>query len=80
MEYLGAWGTLIHEKNLKSKISCQTPCKGVRSIPLCAHSFFFSQAKSPENSGLQNNAGKVQYLRVKIPGHIQQSFSLPLTL
>ena len=27
MEYLGAWGTLIHEKNLKSKISCQTPCK-----------------------------------------------------
>jgi hypothetical protein len=26
-EYLGAWGTLIHEKNLKSKISCQTPLK-----------------------------------------------------
>ncbi len=25
MEYLGAWGTLIHEKTLKSKISCQTP-------------------------------------------------------
>jgi hypothetical protein len=25
MEYLGAWGLLIHEKNLKSKISCQTP-------------------------------------------------------
>ncbi len=28
MEYLGAWGTLIPEKNLKSKISCQTPFKG----------------------------------------------------
>jgi hypothetical protein len=27
MEYLGAWGTLIYEKNLKSKISCQTPFK-----------------------------------------------------
>jgi hypothetical protein len=27
MEDLGAWGTLIHEKNLKSKISCQTPFK-----------------------------------------------------
>ncbi len=27
MEYLGAWGTLFHEKNLKSKISCQTPFK-----------------------------------------------------
>ncbi len=25
MEYLGAWGTLIHEKNQESKISCQTP-------------------------------------------------------
>jgi hypothetical protein len=25
MEFLGALGTLIHEKNLKSKISCQTP-------------------------------------------------------
>jgi hypothetical protein len=25
MEYLGAWGTLIQEKKLKSKISCQTP-------------------------------------------------------
>ncbi len=27
MEYLGACGTLIHEKNLKSKISCQSPFK-----------------------------------------------------
>jgi hypothetical protein len=27
MEYLGAWGTLIHEINLKPKISCQTPFK-----------------------------------------------------
>jgi hypothetical protein len=33
MEYLGAWGTLIHEKNLKSKISCLTPFK---SLPLQA--------------------------------------------
>jgi hypothetical protein len=40
MEYLGAWGTLIHEKNLKSKISCQTPFKvskvcgsDIRGIP-----------------------------------------------
>ncbi len=29
MEYLWAWGTLIHEKNLKLKISCQTPFKGI---------------------------------------------------
>jgi hypothetical protein len=28
MEYLGAWGTLIHDKKLRSKISCQTPFKG----------------------------------------------------
>jgi hypothetical protein len=32
MEYLGAWGTLIHEKNLKSKISCQTPFKKLDEI------------------------------------------------
>jgi|688.fasta_scaffold860450_1 hypothetical protein len=32
MEYLGAWGTLIHEKNLKSKISCQTPVKEKKEI------------------------------------------------
>jgi hypothetical protein len=31
-EYLGAWGTLIHEKNLKSKISCQIPFKKVFHI------------------------------------------------
>jgi hypothetical protein len=27
MGYSGAWGTLIYEKNFKSKISCQTPFK-----------------------------------------------------
>jgi hypothetical protein len=27
MKYLEAWGTLIHDKNLKSKISYQTPFK-----------------------------------------------------
>ncbi len=32
MEYLGAWGTLIHEKNLKSKISCQTPFKMRKNV------------------------------------------------
>jgi hypothetical protein len=37
MEYSGAEETLIHEKNLKSKISCQTPFKircMYRSVPL----------------------------------------------
>ncbi len=33
MEYLGAWGTLIYEKNLKSKISCQTPFKQIEQSP-----------------------------------------------
>ncbi len=32
MEYLGAWGTLLHEKNLKSKISCQTPFKSISNL------------------------------------------------
>ena len=31
MEHLGAWGTLINEKNLKSKISCQTPFKKIEA-------------------------------------------------
>ncbi len=31
MEYLGAWRTLIHEKYLKSKISCQTPFKNLKN-------------------------------------------------
>jgi hypothetical protein len=35
MEYFGAWGTLIHEKNLKSKISRQTPF----NFRLCASLF-----------------------------------------
>ncbi len=30
MGYLGARGTLIYEKNLKSKISCQTPFKEIQ--------------------------------------------------
>ena len=37
MEYLGAWGTLIHEKKLRSKISCQTPFKAfMRKKLICA--------------------------------------------
>ncbi len=32
MEYLGARGTMIHGKNLKSKISCQTPFSMVDAI------------------------------------------------
>jgi hypothetical protein len=35
MEYLGARGTLIHEKKLKSKISCQTPFN-TQNWALCA--------------------------------------------
>ncbi len=52
MRYSGARGTLIYEKNLKSKISCQTPFKIRLSIrvgnfaapnrnPKCFFKFFF---------------------------------------
>ncbi len=37
MGYSGAWGTQIYEKNLKAKISCQTPFNtqnGVLRAPL----------------------------------------------
>jgi hypothetical protein len=32
MKYLGAWGTLNNEKNLKSKISCHTPFKDAKKF------------------------------------------------
>ncbi len=36
MEYLGAQGAMIHEKNLKSQISCQTPFNVRKIIPIIA--------------------------------------------
>jgi hypothetical protein len=38
MGYSGARGTLIYEKNLMSKISCQTPFKYARYIVLALFS------------------------------------------
>ena len=38
MEYLWAWGTLIHEKNLSSKISCQ--CQFIASVVDTAEQLF----------------------------------------
>jgi hypothetical protein len=51
MEYLGAWGTLIREKNFKSKISCQTPFKQFYHCKLLEECFrelvpFFTGKKS----------------------------------
>ncbi len=39
MGYSGAQGTLIYEKNLKSKISCQTPFKHVQNLRNATHKF-----------------------------------------
>ncbi len=47
MEYLGAWGTLIHEKNLKSKISCKTPYKIVNLVYRCAGFSWCSRCAAP---------------------------------
>ncbi len=44
MEYLGVWGTLIHEKNLKSKISCQTPFKLKRQTDVFLYIFMILMA------------------------------------
>jgi hypothetical protein len=40
LEYLWAWGTLIHKKNLSSKISCQTPFKRRKVIDTLITRFF----------------------------------------
>ncbi len=45
MEYLGAWGTLIHEKNLKSKISYQTPFNGCARMQRQSMSALFNFAR-----------------------------------
>ncbi len=42
MEYLGAWGTLVHEKNLKSKISCQTSFNKYSETEKSVENFFFT--------------------------------------
>jgi hypothetical protein len=39
-EYLGARGTMIHEKNLKSKISCQTTFNSFKIEALTIHGDF----------------------------------------
>ncbi len=39
MGYSGAQGTLIYEKNLKSKISCQTPFKLGIGLGRCVSTF-----------------------------------------
>ncbi len=61
MEYLGAWGTLIHEKNLKSKISCQTPCN------ISFHSTINRMTKFPSKSGA-GPAEDDQYSRPEAEG------------
>ncbi len=49
IEYFWAWGTLIHEKNLSSKISCQTPFKLIFSI---VFKTLFTYEKNKVNEGL----------------------------
>ncbi len=57
MEYLEAWGTLIHEKNLKSKISCQTPFKGTGSpvkVDFWWHECIYAKLGSPASQPMGN--------------------------
>ncbi len=51
MEYLEAWGTLIHEKNLKSKISCQTPFKGCADYITLAFTHQYNSAADIKTLG-----------------------------
>ncbi len=52
MGYSGARGTLIYEKNLKAKISCQTPFKSVylvlfnRRLHKCSKEYLFSDTNN----------------------------------
>jgi hypothetical protein len=59
MEYLEAWGTLIHEKKLKSKISCQTPFKQLYYAMVHSHLSYCLNVYSCANTTA------LQKLRVK---------------
>jgi hypothetical protein len=61
MEYSGARGTLIHEKKLKSKISCQTP-------------FYENKKMKYKNQGVQRD---VVYLDWPIAPILHNSKSEP---
>jgi hypothetical protein len=52
MKYLEAWGTLINEKNLKSKISCQTLFKKIEAKrPLLIPDIRMIEAKRTPEKG-----------------------------
>ena len=54
MGYSGAQGTLIYEKNLKSKISCQTPFKE----PVAARAVTLALSK-PQRRYTQYECGRM---------------------
>jgi hypothetical protein len=71
MEYLGAWETLIHEKKLRSKISCQTPFKPTQ-IRTNREKYTFCVIKSLEH--LKNlKTGRVPYLALELIMHVLKS-------
>ncbi len=63
MEYLGAWGTLIHEKNLKSKISCQTQFKSYQYWPKDSEDIV-CLLEAPSVPGLLGGEGGLYRLRL----------------
>ncbi len=69
MECLGAWGTLIHEKKLRSKISCQTPFKQKEN-------YFRSEANTLARKNIVFEAKRtrpsVRKLFSKLSEHIRQ--------
>ncbi len=64
MGYSGARGTLIYEKNLMSKISCQTPFKNFsrrranKALRNLLENFFKTQS---EALGTRNKEGKIKH-------------------
>ncbi len=61
------WGSMYGNRGVEVEVRICIP-KVMSSIPPCARSWFFSQGKSPESSGIRNNAGKFRNLSKEIPG------------
>ncbi len=78
-EYLGAWGTRIDEKNLKSKISCQTPFNDplIKKKEDCSRKMNTYKIAQVTNHHLQNTALFIDKIQKEICIHYDSLFLKP---
>jgi hypothetical protein len=75
MGYSGARGTLIYEKNLMSKISCQTPFKHM-DLDLATQINYWSMRIRIPNTDPQLGLGSIDPLVCSVENDVRDPFSL----